>query len=251
VIATVDPACHGRSMRRPSSSSSRRPVFGLALTLMLAATSATVGCSGTRAYLDWRPGLHANDFDGLYELSRSDYDEFSERGEPNTVFDRPSGLADAQTGPMLEEIGLRMASEGAQADPKGYALVGARVVEGDPELSLLSGVDEPWTGPVDWLAVSSDHQWAAARSGSKLSVVVGAASTGIEMGSLLGKDAAGYHMIMLVEDGELTVFALPRFGAALDAAIAANEPGYVFGFRPQPGAREAWEVSVARVSVRM
>ncbi|HVI04401.1 MAG TPA: hypothetical protein VM869_37195, partial [Enhygromyxa sp.] len=63
----------------------------------------------------------------------------------------------------------------------------------------------------------------------------------------IGNELAGHRVMMLVRDGELTVFALPELGGA----VTANEPGYLFSFRHQPGAREPWQISVARVVVVM
>ncbi|MCA9698884.1 MAG: hypothetical protein KC431_15275, partial [Myxococcales bacterium] len=200
-------------------------------------------CAGSQAHLEWRPGLSAGDFDGLFELSRDDYLGFSEQAEPNTVIDRRRGTAWADASVVMARIGASL--DGSLADAHGHALVslsetGAVGLSGGKDGGTISG-------EVDWLATINNGEVVALLSGNKLAVVHGGASTGIDLGSLLGSGAAGHRLMLLMKDGELTVFALPEIGGA----IAANEPGYVFSFSYRPGTKQGWDISVARVTVSM
>ncbi|NVB41231.1 hypothetical protein G6O69_25555 [Pseudenhygromyxa sp. WMMC2535] len=221
-----------------------RHLGALGLLAALLSGAATAGCAGSSAYVDWRPGLTSNDFDGLFELSRGEYEDFAERAMPNTVVDRAHGESRSDAGERMAALGERVANS-VSADPHGYPLVG---LDGEGHVALLAG-DRRVEGEVDWLAITSggDTQAAAVLLGRRLAVVHGGASTGVDLGSLLGPGAAGYRFMLLLENGELTVFAMPEVGGA----ITAYEPGYVLTFVPRPGTKQGWEVSVARVSVTL
>ena len=204
----------------------------LTLTLALGAS----GCAGNRAYLDWRPGLSEIDFDGLFEISLAELDGFAAEASANLSGGGERGRA---------ELGEALAGS-RSLDPRGYGVI---ELAADGQIVLQGDRGGHYTGTVDWFALTPDRQHLALLSGSKLAVVGGGASTGIDVGSLIGGAAAssGYALSLVVRDGELTVFALPQFGGV----VAANEPGYLFAFRHQPGAREPWDVSVARVVVTL
>jgi hypothetical protein len=143
----------------------------------------------------------------------------------------------------MAELGELLAAT-ADPDPRGYAIV---ELGGDGRVSLKGDRDSTYSGAVDWFAVTPDRRHAALLSESKLAVVIDGASTGIELGSLLGAGAGGYQMMMIVRDEELTVFAMPELGGV----VTANDPGYLFAFIHDPGSRSPWQVSVARVAVSM
>lgn len=210
-------------------------------SLLLLALTMSLACGGPRAYVDWRPGLSAIDFDGSFELGLDEYEGYAESSGPLTLLDRTRGLASDDASATMRELGDRVAA-GVQ-DAYGYALVG---LDADGKLELLDDRDLRIHGELEWLAVTPDHQWAALRSGTKLAVVIGQASAGVDLGTLLGGDD-GYRFSMLAESDELTVFALPEIGGV----VSANEPGYLISFRHQAGARTAWDITVARVSIRM
>jgi hypothetical protein len=224
--------CHRRLVRRCAST------LALAIALFVSA------CAGNRAYLDWRPGLTEIDFDGLYEISLDELETFADESADNLVFDRYRGEARADASDVMAKLGEGLAGNNVDVDPRGYAIV---ELGGDGRVSLTGDRGQAYSGAVDWLAVTPDRQHAALLSETKLAVVIGGASTGIELGSLLGSGLGGHRMMMLVRDGEMTVFALPELGGA----VTANEPGYLFAFRHQPGGREPWQISVARVVVVM
>jgi hypothetical protein len=203
--------------------------------------SIVLGCGGAQAYIDWRPGLRAADFDGSFEFTLDEYDRFADQAEPHTRFDRLDGHAESDAAPVMAEIGERLAAGGV--DRIGYAVIG---LGGDGKLKLLDDRSREIEGEVDWFAVTPDRQWAALLSGDKLAVVIGAASAGVDVGTLLG-GAQGHHFMMLVEGDELTVFVLPEIGGA----VAANETGFVFSFRHRADAREPWDITVARVAIAM
>lgn len=200
-------------------------------------------CAGSRAYLDWRPGLTEVDFDGLYEISLDELDGFAVEAAANASFDRFRGEARADASTVMAELGEVLAAT-ADADPRGYAIL---ELDGDGRVSLAGDRKQTYSGSVDWFAITPDRKYAALLSESKLAVAIDGASTGIELGSLIGSGLAGYRVMMLVRDAELTLFALPELGGV----VAANEAGYLFAFRHQPGAREPWQISVARVVVVM
>lgn len=97
-------------------------------------------------------------------------------------------------------------------------------------------------GAVEWLASSPDGRYVALIRGTTLAATIDGASTSVDVGSLLG-GFGGYRVMVVGRAETLTMFALPEN----DGVVAITEPGYVFSFRSHPGAREAWEVSVARV----
>jgi hypothetical protein len=221
--------------RRPVLRRARSYILALALLL-----GSSLGCGGSQAYVDWRPGLSAIDFDGSFEIALDEYERFADQGEPHTLLDRRHGDAKPEAAAAMAELGERL---GTRVDPRGYAIVG---LGGDGKVRLLDDRSRELEGTVDWFATTPDRQWVALLSGDKLAVVIGQASAGIDLGSLLG-GADGHHFMMLVDDDELTVFALPEIGGV----VTANEPGFILSFRHQPGAREPWYNTVARVSIAM
>jgi hypothetical protein len=235
VIARV--ACHRRLVRRRAS------ILACFLSLFSFVSLFSLACAGNRAYLDWRPGLTEVDFDGLYEISLDEFDTFAEEAADNASFDRYRDEARPDASAIMAELGEVLAAT-ADADPRGYAIL---ELGGDGRVSLTGDRGQTYSGAVDWFAITPDRQYTALLSETKLAVAIDGASTGIELGSLLGSGLGGLRMMMLARDGELTVFALPELGGA----VAANEPGYLFSFRHQPGAREPWAISVARVVVVM
>jgi hypothetical protein len=210
----------------------------LALGLLLA---GSLGCGGSQAYVDWRPGLGAADFDGGFEIPLDEYDRFADDAEPNTLFDGLHGDAKPEAAAAMAELGTRLAS--GRIDPRGYAI---EALGGDGKVRLLDDREQQLEGAVDWFAITPDRQYAALLSKDKLAVVIGQASAGVDLGTLLG-GTDGHHFMMLVDGDELTVFALPEIGNA----VAANESGFVLSFRHQVGAREPWDITVARVMITM
>lgn len=204
--------------------------------------AAPAGCSGTRAYVDWRPGLSAVDFDGTFEIGLDEYDGFAERGEPLTLFDRRMGESRPAAATAMTEVGRSL--DRATTDAQGYALLG---LDGEGRAQLRDERGGELSGTVDWFAATADRRWAALLSDTKLAVVIDGASTGIDLGSLLAGSPSSYLFMMLVDGDELTVFALPEVGGV----VTAFEPGYILAFRHQPGAREPWPISVARVAIKM
>lgn len=234
--------------RRPTCDRPRMSARGsLASLVLLAVLSlSTGGCGGPKAYIDWRPGLRANDFDGTFEIALSEFEGFAERGEQHTLYERRHGNSLAAAEPALTAIGARLAAAD-RSDARGYAVVG---LTGDGKLQLLEDRGAQIDGTLDWFATTPDHEWAALLSDTKLAVVIGSSSAGVDIGTLLG-GSDGYHFMMLVEGDELTVFALPEMGNV----VAANEVGFILSFRylsPHgAGAREPWDITVARVVVTM
>ncbi|EDM78252.1 hypothetical protein PPSIR1_08706 [Plesiocystis pacifica SIR-1] len=214
-----------------------------AACVALAGASSLTGCRTTQAYVDWRPGLSAADFDGIYEISRADYQGYADAAEPNTYYDRFRGESHEQFGAAVAELDARLTSERASPDTRGYAVMGL-----SPDaVTLLEAGGEPRQAPIDWFAVTGDRDKALLVSGSKVMAVVGGASTGIDAGGVLGPGQGNYRFMLLDNEGELTLFALPELGGA----ITANEPGWVFAFVPTPGGKKAWDISVGRVTVAL
>jgi hypothetical protein len=224
-------ACHRPPVRRSAS------ILLFALSLFCSA------CSGNQAYLDWRPGLTELDFGGLYEISLDEFDRFAAEADANLSFDRFHGESRTDASGAMAELGEVLAG-GAGADPRGHAIV---ELGGDGRVSLAGDRGRPVSGTVDWFAITPDRRHAALLSKTKLAIAIDGATTGIDIGTLIGSGLAGQRLMMVVRDDELTVFALPEFGGA----VSANEPGYLFAFRHQPGRREPWDVSVARVVIVM
>ena len=213
--------------------------LGLSLSLLL-----TLACAPAhQAYIEWRPGLSAIDFDGTFELSLDEFTRFDDEAEGYARFDRRRGTSSADAAELMAALGQRVAATPV-VDARGYALVS---LEGDGGVVLRGSGDQNYSGQVDWFALSPDARHAAFTSGSKLAVVVDGASAGVELGSLLGGRLDGHHLMMNVGEGELTVFALPEIGGA----VTAYETGFLVSFRHQPGARERWDITVARVSITM
>lgn len=224
--------CHRRLVRHRARSS----IFALGLLF-----ASSLGCGGSQAYVDWRPGLSAADFEGSFEIPLAEYERFADEAEPHTLLNRQRGDAEPEAAATMAELGGRLAS--GPVDPRGYAIVS---LGGDGKVRLLDDREQQLDGSVDWFAITPDRQWAALLSGDKLAVVIGQASAGVDLGSLLG-GADGHHFMMLVDGEELTVFALPEIGNA----VAANETGFVLSFRHQVGGREPWDITVARVAIAM
>jgi hypothetical protein len=221
-------ACHCRSVRHR----------GLLLVLFIALSSTA--CAGNRAYLDWRPGLSEADFEGLFEISLEEFDGFSEEAADNVVFDRSRGVARPDASTAMASLGEAVAAT-TGSDPRGYAIVS---LGGDGSVSLFGDRGHNYSGAVDWLAITPDSRHAALLSGTKLAVAIDGASTGIDLGSLLGGSVGGYQVGMLVRDEELTVYVLPELGGV----VTASEPGYLLAVEHHPGGREPWVISVARVA---
>lgn len=222
--------CHCRSVRRR------------ALVLALFVNLASTGCAGNRAYLDWRPGITEHEFEGLFEISLDEYDTFSEEAAANTSFDRYRGVANPDAAARMAALGETLA--GSESDPRGYAIIS---LEGDGSVTLTGDRGQSYSGSVDWFAITPDSHDAALLSGTKLAVAIDGATTGIDVGPLLGGSVGGFSMMMLMRDDELTVFTLPELGGV----VAANEPGFLFSFRHRPGSKNPWEISVARVAIKM
>jgi hypothetical protein len=95
---------------------------------------------------------------------------------------------------------------------------------------------------VEWQASSPDRRYAALIHGPTLAATIDSGSTRIDVGSLID-GFGGYRVLTLGRADTLIVLALPE----KDGVVAILEPSYMFSFRYQPDAREAWAVSVARV----
>lgn len=214
-----------------------------AVLLFLALSFAGTACAGNQAYLEWRPGMTEIAFDGLFEIPLAEFEGFAAAAEPNTVLDRAHGRTRPDAAATLTELaGLIQAT--SDADPRGLAILSLDA-EGNVGLAAGQGRTEP--GTVDWLAVTPDRQHAALLSGTKLAVAIAGATTGIDVGTLIGNSIDRQQMLMLVREDEMTVFVLPELGGV----VSANQPGYLFEFEHHPGAREPWSVSVARVAVKL
>jgi hypothetical protein len=218
----------------------RRP-SGLLLSLLLA--FANTACAGTQAYVEWRPGLSEIAFDGLFEIPLDEFESFAEKAEPNTILDRARSFEQPTAAQTLKLLSAQIRSA-ADPDLRGLAIV---ALDEAGNVSLASGQGRTTDGTVDWLAVSQDHRYAALLSETRLAVAIDGATTGIDIGSLIGSSVDGYQVLMLVRETELTVFVLP----ALGGVVTANQPGYLFEFRHTPTAREPWAVSVARIAIKL
>jgi hypothetical protein len=206
-------------------------------------TSAPLGCAGSQAYVQWRPGLSAMDFDGTFEISLDEFEGYAEQAQDHTLFDRYHGESRSTAATAMAELGSRLGA-GSVVDPRGYSIVS---LSEDGSVGLQGDGGKVLSGPVDWFATTPDRNAAALLSGTKLAVAIGQASAGVDVGSLLGTGLGGYRFMMLVDAGELSVFALPQMGGIVNA----NEPGFLFSFRHLPGARDRWDITVAQVSIRM
>ncbi|KIG12122.1 hypothetical protein DB30_01886 [Enhygromyxa salina] len=204
---------------------------------------APLGCAGTQAYVEWRPGLSPMDFDGTFEISLDEFDGYVDRAQGNTLFDRFHGESKSSAAQAMAELGSRT-SVTPVVDPRGYSIVS---LTQDANVGLQGEGGKLVTGPVDWFATTPDRSAAALLSGTKLAVSIGSASAGVDIGSLLGTGLGGYRFMLLVDDAELSVFALPEMGGV----VSAYDPGFLFSFRHLPGARERWDITVARVSISM
>ncbi|PRQ04358.1 hypothetical protein ENSA5_08360 [Enhygromyxa salina] len=215
----------------------------LLLLASLLLVAPALGCAGAQAYVEWRPGLSAIDFDGTFEFSLDEYDAFADEATANTLFDRHHGVSRSDASTVMAELGSRLTSA-AVVDPRGYSIVR---LGGDGSVNLQADGGRELGGTVDWFAATADRSHGALLSGTKLAVVVGQASAGIDLSTLLGGAVGGFRFMMLADEGELSVFALPQVGGA----VTAYEPGFLFSFRHRPGARQAWDITVARVSITM
>lgn len=202
---------------------------------------APLGCAGSQAYVEWRPGLGPMDFDGTFEISLDEFDGFVDQSRGNTLFDRYHGESMSTAATVMGELG---SSVEPVVDPRGYSLVS---LAADGSVGLRGDGGRVLDGGVDWFATTPDRGASALLTGTKLAVVIGQASAGVDVGSLLGTGLGGYRFMMLVDAGELSVFALPEMGGV----VSAYESGFLFSFRHRPSARERWDITVARVSVSM
>jgi hypothetical protein len=209
--------------------------------ILVALLSLSSACAGNRAHVDWRPGLTAMSFEGIYEIPLAEYEAFADEAATNVTFDRYRSEAQPGVSEAMTSLGERLAGS-PDADPRGYAI---STLGGDGVVTFLGAPQT--TGPVDWFSMTPDFRWAAIVSKTKLAVATQQASTGIDVGSLLGAGLGGYQFMMVARDDELTVFALPEIGGA----VTAHEPGYLFSFRYRPDSRAPWAISVARVSVTL
>lgn len=224
----------------PRSVRGRASTLGLAVLLWFGALLLPA-CAGNRAYLDWRPGLSEIDFEGKFEISLDEYQGFTDEAAANLRFDRIRGGGLAEAGAAMAAVGEGLAAS-PSLDPRGYAIA---ELSGDGSVTLTGARGQLHTGTVEWFSSTPDRKRAALVSGTRLAVAVDGASTGIDLGSLLGAGLGGYHTMMLARGEELSVFVLPELGGA----VTANATGYLFSFRYNPGAREPWAISVARVVV--
>src|SRR5690606_9339458 len=176
-------------------------------------------------------------------ISLDEFETFSAEAADNIGFDRYHGESDPEASAAMAELGEELAATG-DPDPRGYAIL---ELGGDGRVGMIGARGQTLSGTVDWFAITPDRRHAALLSKATLAVVIDGASTGIDLGSLIGSALAGHHVTMIVRDQELTVFVLPELGGV----VTANEPGYLFALRHQPGKREAWSVSVARVIIAM
>ncbi len=217
---------------------------GLALAITLLLPLGGVGCANNQAHLDWRPGLSALDFNGLYALDFEEYREFRERGAANLLFDRWHGVSDPKAASAMQAIGERLRASPVAAGGQDLAI---RELSSAGRISFVDASGESSEAEVEWFAAepSPDRQHAAMLAGTRLAVVIGNSTIGIDTGSLLGSGIGGWQFTMLIAGDELTVFALPELGGT----VAADEPGYVFEFTVAPQASKPWQVSVGRVSV--
>lgn len=209
---------------------------------LLLALLGPLACATNQAHLEWRPGLSAIDFNGLYELGFDEYREHREQGEANLLFDRWHGVAASEASPAMAAIGERLRGQATRASQDqivGDLSSGGRV-------TLVDARGEPNEADLDYFAASPDRRHAALVAGSTLAVVIDRASIAIDVGSLLGPSLAGWQVTMRVTgETEITVFALPELGGA----PAPDEPGYVFEFGVAPQASRPWDIGVGRISV--
>ncbi|WP_106093185.1 hypothetical protein [Enhygromyxa salina] len=206
---------------------------------------APLGCAGSQAYVEWRPGLSPMDFDGTFEISLDEFDGYVDRAQGNTLLDRAHGESQAAVATAMAELGARSS---AVVDPRGYWIVS---LTADGVVGLQGDGGKVISGTVDWFATTPDRRAAALLTGTKLAVTIDQASAGVDIGSLLGTGLSGYRFMLLADlldaGGELSVFALPEMGGV----VSAYEPGFLFSFRSQPSANQRWDITVARVSISM
>jgi hypothetical protein len=214
----------------------RRSIFALALLVL-----APLGCANNQAHLDWRPGLAALDFNGLYELGFEEYREFVERGRANLLFDRWHGVGEPEASSAMQTIGERLQAS-AMSTPQELAIVG---LSSGGRVQFVDDRGKQSEADVEWFAATPERRHAALLAETTLAVVIDRSSIGIDIGSLLGPGLAGWQFTMLVIDDEVSVFALPELGGT----VAPDEPGYVFEFTVAPQASRPWSISVGRISV--
>lgn len=214
----------------------RRSILALALLVLPA-----LACANNQAHLDWRPGLSALDFNGLYELGFDEYREFAEQGRTNLLFDRWHGVGEPEASPAMQAIGDRVRGSAASS-PQELVIVD---LSSAGRARFVDGRGKQSEADVEWFAATPAREHAALLAGTTLGVVIDRASIGIDIGSLLGSGLGGWQFTMLVVGDELTVFALPELGGV----VAPDEPGYVFEFSVAPQASKPWQISVGRVSV--
>ncbi|HVI02279.1 MAG TPA: hypothetical protein VM869_26380, partial [Enhygromyxa sp.] len=155
-----------------------------ASVLLVAVWLFVAACAGNRAYLDWRPGLTELDFDGVYEISLDEFDGFAAEAADNASFDRFRGEARSDASTTMASLGEALAAAG-DADPRGRAIL---ELGGDGRVRLSGDRGQSYTGSVDWFAITPDREYAALLSESTLAVAIGGATTGIEIGTLIGNE---------------------------------------------------------------
>ena len=244
MLARIESSCHGLSVR----SSLRLAPLCLTCTLLGLSLVAVggLGCAPAhQGYIEWRPGLSPSDFNGTFEITLDEYERFDSEGEGFAVLDRSRGQTRSDASAQLVALGESLSPS---VYDHSFALRGVSG-EGQAVVAEAFEAESAPTTQIDWLARSAEGRHAALISGSTLAVVVDGASAAVDLGRLLGADAgdSGHHFVMNVSEDELTVFALPEIGGA----VTAFETGYLVSFRFRPGAREAWDITVARISITM
>jgi hypothetical protein len=214
----------------------RRPILALALLVLL-----PLGCANNQAHLDWRPGLSAIDFNGLYELGFEEYREFVARGRDNLLFDRWHGVGEPDASVAMQAIGERLRAS-SMATPQELAIAD---LSSAGRVHFVDARGKQSEADVEWFAATPDRVHAVLLAETKLGVVIDRSAIAIDIGSLLGPELGGWQFTMLVAGDELTVFALPELGGT----VAPGEPGYVLEFTVAPKASKPWQISVGRVSV--
>jgi hypothetical protein len=213
------------------------------ISIFVVLASAPLACAGSQAYVEWRPGLGPMDFDGAFEITLDEFEGYVDDAQGNTLFDRYHGESRTAAATAMAELGSRL-SAAPVVDPRGYSIVS---LTSDGAVGLQGNGGKLLGGTVDWFAATPDRGASALLSGTTLAVVIGQASAGLDVGSLLGTGLGSYRFMMLVDAGELSVFALPEMGGV----VSAYEPGFLFSFRHLPSARDRWDITVARVAISM
>lgn len=212
------------------------------LALACLATALLAGaCASNQAYVEWRPGLSAIDFSGLYEFGFDEYREHREAGAPNLLFDRFHGVNESDASSAMAELGARLQDSSALR-AQTFALAG---LSSGGRATFVDTAGKARELELDYFAATPDRRQAAMVAGSLLAVVVGEASIGVELGSLLGPSLSGWQLTTIASSpSEVTVFVLPELGGS----VAPDEPGYVLEFGL--GSKEGrWQIGVGRIGV--